>query len=131
MCLYRGGPPNDSAIFWFSQDFGRGEQNHLDGATLCRSYCLTLVHFTYMSTEHPYEPGTPQYEWLQQDLAAADANRENVPWIVLTGTNVDLPVAICRLILCKLQATARCTAAIRRSKTSTGPALFSRPLSNR
>jgi hypothetical protein len=38
-----------------------------------------------MSTEHPLGPGSPQYEWLVQDLAAADANRANVPWIILTG----------------------------------------------
>ena len=53
-------------MFWFSVDFGK-------------------MHFTFMSTEHPYEPGTPQYEWLQQDLAAANANRDNVPWLFLTG----------------------------------------------
>ena len=43
------------------------------------------VHLTFMSTEHPYNVGSPQYEWLQADLAAAAANRENVPWIILTG----------------------------------------------
>ena len=43
------------------------------------------VHLIFMSTEHPYNVGSPQYEWLQADLAAAAANRENVPWIILTG----------------------------------------------
>lgn len=61
----RGGSPNDpDTAFWFSYDYGR-------------------VHYTSMSTEHPYEPGTPQYEWLEQDLAAANANRDNVPWVFL------------------------------------------------
>ncbi len=43
------------------------------------------VHYTFMSTEHPYTPGSPQYEWLQQDLTLANQNRANVPWIILTG----------------------------------------------
>ena len=63
---HAGDPNNGDAVFWFSMDYGR-------------------VHFTFMSTEHPYAPGSPQYEFLQQDLAAANANRANVPWIVLTG----------------------------------------------
>ena len=41
-----------------------------------------------MSTEHPYQPGSPQYEWLQNDLAAANANRANYPWLVLTGITI-------------------------------------------
>jgi len=63
-----GGVPQDpnNQTFWYSYDYGR-------------------VHYTSMSTEHPWAPGTPQYEWLVQDLAAAAANRENVPWIFLLG----------------------------------------------
>eukprot|EP00052_Salpingoeca_macrocollata_P016710 m.134920 g.134920 ORF g.134920 m.134920 type:complete len:528 (+) comp20146_c0_seq3:81-1664(+) len=63
-----GGSPHepDSCVFWFSFDYG-------------------LVHFTFMSTEHSYDVGSPQREWLEKDLAAAAANRDNVPWIVLTG----------------------------------------------
>jgi Calcineurin-like phosphoesterase len=38
-----------------------------------------------MSTEHPYSVGTPQYEFLQKDLAKAAANREERPWIFLVG----------------------------------------------
>ncbi len=36
-----------------------------------------------MSTEHPYEPGTPQYQWLDAEFAAV--NRTRTPWLVLTG----------------------------------------------
>jgi predicted MPP superfamily phosphohydrolase len=52
--------------FWWSIDYGN-------------------THFTFMSTEHPYHPGTPQYSWLKQDLAKANANRRNTPWLILSG----------------------------------------------
>jgi len=52
--------------FWFSFDYGN-------------------VHFTSLSTEHTYSPGSPQWLWAQADLAKAAANRANVPWIIVTG----------------------------------------------
>jgi len=52
--------------FWYSIDYG-------------------TVHFTFFSTEHPYQPGSPQYQWMEQDLAKANSNRKSVPWIVLLG----------------------------------------------
>lgn len=33
--------------FWYSIDYGH-------------------VHLTFMSTEHPYAPGSPQYQWIEQ-----------------------------------------------------------------
>jgi hypothetical protein len=33
--------------FWYSIDYG-------------------TVHFTFFSTEHPYDVGTPQHNWIQQ-----------------------------------------------------------------
>jgi len=41
------------------------------------------VHWIFFSTQDPFTPGTPQYQWLQMDLTAAQKNRENVAWIVL------------------------------------------------
>lgn len=63
-----GGTPDniESAVFWFSLDYGR-------------------VHFIFMSTEHSYSPGSAQRAWIEQDLAKADSNRANVPWVILTG----------------------------------------------
>jgi len=46
------------------------------------------VHFLQTCSEDyaaPYAPGSVQYEWMRQDLAKANANRANVPWIVVTG----------------------------------------------
>ena len=36
-----------------------------------------------MSTEHHFVPGTPQWAWLEGDLAAVD--RSITPWVVLVG----------------------------------------------
>lgn len=64
--------------FWYSINYGN-------------------VHFTFMSTEHPYTPGTPQREWLEkvgeyfigtdrnQDLAEAEKHRDVYPWLIVSG----------------------------------------------
>jgi len=51
------------------------------------SYNYGPIHFTSMCTENvfSYAPGSAQYGWIEQDLAAADANREERPWVVLLG----------------------------------------------
>ena len=48
------------------------------------SFDASYMHFTMMSTEHPYEPGSEQYEWMRQDMAKARSN-PNTPWLVVTG----------------------------------------------
>lgn len=83
------------------------------------SFDYGIIHFTTMSTEHPFAPGTPQYAFLQADLAAAAAARDaatvsgdgrsaDAPrWLVFnghrpffidspynTGVSSDTPVAI-------------------------------------
>lgn len=42
-----------------------------------------LVHFLGFSSEHDFAPGSLQYNFIQEDLAKAVANRENVPWIIM------------------------------------------------
>lgn len=49
------------------------------------SFDHTYVHWVFMSTEHDYKPGSDQYKWLEQDLAKANANRAQRPWIFLVG----------------------------------------------
>lgn len=51
------------------------------------SYDYGPVHFTSMCTEDifSYAPGSPQYLWLEEDLAKAAANRHLQPWLVLLG----------------------------------------------
>jgi len=54
------------------------------------SFDLSYAHFVGFSTEVYYnaylnETMAAQYEWLQQDLMKAVANRHNVPWIIVFG----------------------------------------------
>ena len=49
-----------------------------------------LIHYVAISTEvyfgiGPNGGSRKQYEWLQADLAKANANRANVPWVVVHG----------------------------------------------
>lgn len=39
------------------------------------------VHFTFMSSEHDFLIGSPQYQWIEADLAAV--NRTLTPWLIL------------------------------------------------
>jgi len=47
------------------------------------SFDFEFIHFVSISSEHDYEPGSTQYNWLQNDLEEANKNREDVPWIVI------------------------------------------------
>lgn len=60
------GGQNGANNFWSSFDFGP-------------------VHFLSFSTEHPYEEGTPQHDFIEADLKAASANRDAVPFIFMYG----------------------------------------------
>ena len=57
--------PNQTNL-WFSFDYGQ-------------------VHMVHLSSEHPYEKGSEQYEFLEEDLKKARANK-NIKWIIL-GTH--------------------------------------------
>jgi len=49
------------------------------------SFDYSFAHFICFSTEHPYENGTQQNEWIVQDLQKAVANRAERPWIFVVG----------------------------------------------
>lgn len=59
---YSGGHRN----FWWSFDVG-------------------FAHFTMISSEHDYSPGSPQYEWIKNDLEKANSRRNIRPWIFVTA----------------------------------------------
>lgn len=41
------------------------------------------VHMVFMSTEHDYNPGSPQYNWLEEDLSSVD--RSVTPFVIVYG----------------------------------------------
>eukprot|EP00294_Goniomonas_avonlea_P001143 CAMPEP_0114558672 /NCGR_PEP_ID=MMETSP0114-20121206/10510_1 /TAXON_ID=31324 /ORGANISM="Goniomonas sp, Strain m" /LENGTH=532 /DNA_ID=CAMNT_0001744085 /DNA_START=8 /DNA_END=1606 /DNA_ORIENTATION=+ len=57
------------------------------GGNLWFSVDRNLVHFTFISTEHDYTPGSQQRAWLEADLAAASeaSRRAEVPWVIVGG----------------------------------------------
>ena len=71
--------------FGFDAYETRFETQSSSGTDFWHSFDYGGVHFIGISTEHPYYEGTDQLEWIKDDLAAANANRENVPWIVIYG----------------------------------------------
>ena len=44
---------------------------------------MGLIHFVGMSTEHNFTIGSPQYYWIENDLASV--NRSVTPWIIFGG----------------------------------------------
>ena len=54
----------ESEIFWYSRD-------------------VPGVHMVFMSTEHDYQQGSTQYNWLEQDLSSV--NRDVTPFVIMYG----------------------------------------------
>ena len=57
-------PDTGFGLWWYSYDYG-------------------LVHFTVISTEHDFTPGSPQYQWIESDLKSVD--RTKTPWVIVAG----------------------------------------------
>ena len=47
------------------------------------SFDYASVHFIMMSTEHNFTQGSPQYDWMEQDLK--NVNRSLTPWVIMAG----------------------------------------------
>eukprot|EP01098_Paradermamoeba_levis_P006724 TRINITY_DN2792_c0_g4_i2.p1 TRINITY_DN2792_c0_g4~~TRINITY_DN2792_c0_g4_i2.p1 ORF type:complete len:310 (+),score=91.61 TRINITY_DN2792_c0_g4_i2:513-1442(+) len=58
---------------------------HSSGSRFYYSFDYLHAHFVAYSTEHPFHPGTEQFNWLKQDIEKAAKNRLNVPWIIVFG----------------------------------------------
>ena len=57
-------PDNGNGVWWYSYEYG-------------------MAHFTVFSTEHNFTLGSPQYQWLLNDLKSVD--RTVTPWLILIG----------------------------------------------
>ena len=57
-------PDNGNRVWWYSFNYGP-------------------VHFTVMSTENDFTPGSRQYKWLENDLKSV--NRHTTPWLILVA----------------------------------------------
>ena len=60
------------------------------GTSQWMSVDIGLIHLVGLDLDPGHAPGPPvfsgvQEAWLDQDLAAANANRANVPWIIVTS----------------------------------------------
>ena len=86
--LYMTGPGNHEAQFnftayhnWFHMPYKRSNSTSPD----YYSFDYLGVHFAMMSTEMNFSQGSLQYEWLEADLKRANANRDDVPWVIVVG----------------------------------------------
>ena len=61
------------------------------------SYDYGMVHMIMLSTEHDYRPGSPQYQWLENDLKSVD--RSKTPFVMIGGHR---PMYCSEAIHCKL-----------------------------
>lgn len=56
---------------------------HMGGNEYYNSFNYGSVHFISLSSEHSIQLGSPQYQWLENDLLIANSNRSQHPWIVV------------------------------------------------
>jgi len=47
------------------------------------SFEYGCIHFLLMSTEHNYQPGSVQYQFIENDLKTVD--RHKTPWLIMSG----------------------------------------------
>ena len=52
---------------------------------LYHAFTVGPVRFIGISTEHDFSTGSTQHSWLGDELATANANRDNTPWLVVYG----------------------------------------------
>jgi hypothetical protein len=71
---------------------GRANQT---GSLAWYSFDAGPIHVVQMSSEHDWLEGSEQHTWLDQDLARANANRESVPWVVVTAHRMMYSAQLC------------------------------------
>ena len=74
---------------------------------MCVSVCrygfdYGSAHFVLMSTEHFFDPTSPQYQFLENHLKAVDRTR--TPWLIFAGHRQDTYIASLHSIAFSKQA---------------------------
>lgn len=68
----------------YSRRFRTAGPDQPDGeANMWYSFDHGSIHVAVFSTEHDFSPSSPQFKWLEQDLASVD--RSVTPWLLVTG----------------------------------------------
>ena len=84
---------DDGLMHFVAIDTGKTRASFLGWCT--RSWSFRVEVYTWynetQASQFPFEPQA-QLDWLRQDLIKATANRHNVPWIVMFGHKVLLPL---------------------------------------
>jgi hypothetical protein len=82
-----GNHENEPAVGFEAYEHRFDSDGVIESETFWFSRNIPGVHLVFMSTEHDYTPGSAQYNWLQNDLQAAntpDARNEK-PFIIVIG----------------------------------------------
>jgi hypothetical protein len=82
-----GNHENEPAVGFEAYEHRFDSDGVIESETFWFSRNIPGVHLVFMSTEHEYTPGSVQYNWLQNDLQAAntpDARNEK-PFIIVIG----------------------------------------------
>jgi hypothetical protein len=49
------------------------------------SFDLGFAHYIVINTEHNFTVGSPQYQFILNDLNATSTRRDKTPWVIVTG----------------------------------------------
>ena len=107
--LYMTGPGNHETQFnftayhnWFHMPYKRSRSTSPD----YYSFDYLGVHFAMISTEMDFSQGSMQHEWLEADLKRANANRDDVPWVMVVGHRPLYCSSIATILRCVKEAVA-------------------------
>ena len=82
-----GNHENEPAVGFEAYEHRFDSDGVIESETFWFSRNIPGVHLVFMSTEHDYTPGSVQYNWLQNDLQAANTPdaRNDKPFIIVIG----------------------------------------------
>lgn len=106
---YMSCPGNHEAQFDFAAYLNWLPMPHagrVSPTTFWHSFDYAGVHFTMFSTEHNFSIGSAQHSWIVDDLQQANANRQQVPWVIVVGHRPLYCSSIFETSRCEVEAPA-------------------------